>query len=476
LGVTTETRGEAPAPAGAGRPPGGADRGSAAPASRGTIGVAGATAIGVGGMMGAGLYTLVGLATTATGVWLPFAFLVGGCVAFFSVYSYAKLGVRYPSRGGAAQFLVETFGDGVLAGGMNIFQFLGWIVAMALYATGFAGYAQDLLGLNGSSWTGKAIAVGIILAMMLVNFIGPKIVSRAETAIIVFELIILAVFVVAGLMKAEAPHLTFSSGMGPLGILFGAGLLYVTYEGFGVMTNTTGEMSDPRKQLPKAMYAALAIVMVVYLIVSTVIVLVMKVPAIEANAGHVLDEAAEIALGRAGFIAIGVAALVATASAVNATMFGDANLAFQVAKDGQLPKVFERHVWLSGGFGLIITAALTCVFVLAFPLSAVGQMASLAFLIVYGMVSVGHLRVRRDTGAKRWMLVTAVVLNAALFVLLLYYAIVHSPAATWITLLALLVGSFVVEWLYRRRTGRKLQKATPQAADLSSTSGSTAAG
>jgi amino acid transporter len=432
---------------------------SGAPGKKGSIGVAGATAIGVGGMMGAGLYTLVGLAATATGVWLPLAFLVGGIVASFSVYSYAKLGVRYPSRGGAAQFLVVTFGDGVLAGGMNIFQYLGWIVAMSLYATGFAGYAQDLLGGDLPSWSGKAIAIGIILAMMLVNFVGPKIVSRAETGIIVFELIILAVFVVAGLMKAEVPTMTLSSGMGPLGILFGAGLLYVTYEGFGVMTNTTGEMSDPRKQLPKAMYAALAIVMVVYLIISTVIVLTMKVPAIEANAGHVLDEAAQVALGRAGFIAIGVAALVATASAVNATMFGDANLAFQVAKDGELPQVFERHVWLSGGAGLIITAVLTCVFVLAFPLSAVGQMASLAFLIVYGMVSVGHLRVRKDTGAKRWMLLAAVILNAALFVLLLYYAIENSSAATWITLLAMFVLSFVAEWAYRGRTGRRLQPA-----------------
>jgi hypothetical protein len=92
----------------------------------GSITVAGATAIGVGGMMGAGLYTLVGLASTTAGVWVPLAFLVGGAVSVFSVYSYAKLGARYPSRGGAAQFLIRCFGDGVIAGGLNIFQFLGW--------------------------------------------------------------------------------------------------------------------------------------------------------------------------------------------------------------------------------------------------------------------------------------------------------------------------------------------------------------
>ena len=111
----------------------------------GAITVASATAIGVGGMMGAGLYTLVGLASTTAGVWVPLAFLVGGAVSVFSVYSYAKLGARYPSRGGAAQFLIRFFGDGVIAGGLNVFQFLGWIIAMALYCAGFAGYVRALL-------------------------------------------------------------------------------------------------------------------------------------------------------------------------------------------------------------------------------------------------------------------------------------------------------------------------------------------
>jgi amino acid transporter len=55
---------------------------------------------GGGGMMGAGLYTLLGLASYTAGVWLPLAFVVGGVVSVFSVYSYAKLGAKYPSRGG----------------------------------------------------------------------------------------------------------------------------------------------------------------------------------------------------------------------------------------------------------------------------------------------------------------------------------------------------------------------------------------
>jgi len=88
-------------------------------------------------------------------------------------------------------------------------------------------------------------------------------------------------------------------------------------------------------------------------------------------------------------------------------------------------------------------------------------MASLAFLIVYGAVSAGHLRVYRDTGAKPWLLVLAVVLNVALFVLLLGYTIHTGPASTWITLLAVLAFSFVFEIVYRKCTSRTL-KTEPQ--------------
>jgi hypothetical protein len=147
-----------------------------------------------------------------------------------------------------------------------------------------------------------------------------------------------------------------------------------------------------------------------------------------------------------------------------------AALAFKVAKDRQLPGVFARRMWLCGSGSLYAAAALTVAFVLFFPFAAVGQMASLAFLIVYGMVSLGHLRVRKETGARGWMLYAAVGLNAALCLLLLGYAVSKGPATTWVTLLALLALSFVAEWAYRRRTDRRLQPAAAAAPDTTSRS------
>ncbi|MCW2689440.1 MAG: Amino acid permease [Mycobacterium sp.] len=274
------------------------------------------------------------------------------------------------------------------------------------------------------------------------------------------ELAILAVFVVFGLTRsdglADPGRLSEAVGNGWLGVLLAAGLLYVTYEGFGVVTNSAGDMRNPAKELPRAMFADLGIVIVVYILVSSVVVMTLSLPAMDANQGHVLSEAGRDLLGRVGFVVIGVAALLATASGVNATMFGDANLAYTVSKAGELPKTFARGVWHGGTGGLFTAAAITSAFVVFFPLAAVGQMASLAFLIVYATVSIGHLRVYRETGAKPWLLVLAVVLNLALFALLLGYTIHTGPASTWITLLAVLALSFVFEFGYRKRTGRRL--------------------
>lgn len=371
----------------------------------GSIGVVGATAIGVGGMMGAGLYTLLGLAANSAGVWLPVSFLIGGIVAAFSVYSYSKLGMKYPDRGGAAKFLLKEFGDGLLAGGMNVFQYIGWIIAMALYATVFAEYACQLLGKSSSGWLGKAISIGIVIVVVAINIMGSKQVARAQTAIIAFELLILLSFVAVGLTKLHVPTITSSNSGNIVGILSAAGLLYVTYEGFGVVTNAAGSMVNPKKQLPQALFFSLGIVMVIYIVASVVVVMTLGVQGAVANQGHVLATAGKLVLGN---------------------------------------------------WGLFITSLIVCIFVVIFPLSAVGEMASLAFLLVYAMVNLGHLRIAGQTGAKRWILICSVVLNLALFALLFIQTILNHETLTWISVIALLIISFLVELAWRKKNKRNL--------------------
>lgn len=326
-------------------------------------------------------------------------------MAAFSVYSYSKLGMKYPDRGGAAKFLLKEFGDGLLAGGMNVFQYIGWIIAMALYATGFAEYACQLLGKSSSGWLGKAISIGIVIVVVAINIMGSKQVARAQMAIIAFELLILLSFVAVGLTKLHVPTNTSSNSGNIVGILSAAGLLYVTYEGFGVVTNAAGSMVNPKKQLPQALFFSLGIVMVIYIVASVVVMMTLGVQGAVANQGHVLATAGKLVLGN---------------------------------------------------WGLFITSLIVCIFVVIFPLSAVGEMASLAFLLVYAMVNLGHLRIAGQTGAKRWILICSVVLNLALFALLFIQTILNHETLTWISVIALLIISFLVELAWRKKNKRNL--------------------
>lgn len=326
-------------------------------------------------------------------------------MAAFSVYSYSKLGMKYPDRGGAAKFLLKEFGDGLLAGGMNVFQYIGWIIAMALYATGFAEYACQLLGKSSSGWLGKAISIGIVIVVVAINIMGSNQVARAQMAIIAFELLILLSFVAVGLTKLHVPTITSSNSGNIVGILSAAGLLYVTYEGFGVVTNAAGSMVNPKKQLPQALFFSLGIVMVIYIVASVVVMMTLGVQCAVANQGHVLATAGKLVLGN---------------------------------------------------WGLFITSLIVCIFVVIFPLSAVGEMASLAFLLVYAMVNLGHLRIAGQTGAKRWILICSVVLNLALFALLFIQTILNHETLTWISVIALLIISFLVELAWRKKNKRNL--------------------
>src|SRR5919202_2789788 len=105
------------------------------------LGLPAAVSIGVGGMIGAGIFSILGVVAGVSGTALPVSFVIGGVVAILAAYSYLKLGVRYPSVGGASQFLVEEYGDGLRSGALNIFQYFAYVIPIAIHGRAYAGYA-----------------------------------------------------------------------------------------------------------------------------------------------------------------------------------------------------------------------------------------------------------------------------------------------------------------------------------------------
>src|SRR6188474_1677265 len=149
----------------------------------GQIGMVAAVSIGIGGMVGAGIFSILGVVAQAAGGAMWLAFMIGGVVALLSTYSYAKLGATFPSAGGAVHFLVKGFGDGILAGGLNLFMWVGYIISLALYATAFGSYAATFVTKAASPLLVKSLAVGAVVLLTVINAFGAKIMGRSETLI-----------------------------------------------------------------------------------------------------------------------------------------------------------------------------------------------------------------------------------------------------------------------------------------------------
>jgi amino acid transporter len=424
----------------------------------GQIGMAAAVSIGIGGMVGAGIFSILGVVAQAAGNAMWVAFAIGGVVALLSTYSYARLGATFPSAGGAVHFLVMSFGDGILAGGLNLFMWAGYIISLALYATAFGSYAATFFTTEASPLLVKSLAVGAVVLLTIINAFGAKLMGRSETLIVAVKVAILVLFAGVGLFFIRPGYLSPDLWPATTSILFGAGVLFIGYEGFGLITNAATDMRDPRKMLPRALYVSVILVIVIYLAVALTVTGNLADVEIERARDYALAEAARPFLGEFGFRLIAIAALFSTASAINATLFGSANVCYMIARDGELPYGLSRTEWKQASGGLIFTAALVIVVTLLFDLSGIAMMGSAAFLLVYAAVNAGHLRVLDQTGASAIIVWLSLITCLAMFAILGVYTWEQQPAAIG-ALIIFAIGSFAAEWAYRRWTGRKLKTA-----------------
>ena len=227
-----------------------------------SIGLWAAVSIGIGGMVGAGIFSILGTACQIGGNAVYISFVIAGIVALFSAYSYAKLGVRYPSAGGPVEFLVRGFGSGILSGGFNILLWIGYVLALALYSRAFASYALTFFH-NSPSILLNVFATGIIIFFVILNFIGSKVVGRSELFIVTIKVGILVLFAAIGSFFIK-PELLSLYKFPPVGsIFFAAAIVFLAYEGFGLITNAAEDMKNPTKTLPQALYLSVFIVIII---------------------------------------------------------------------------------------------------------------------------------------------------------------------------------------------------------------------
>lgn len=409
------------------------------------IGFWGAVAIGVGGMVGGGIFAVLGLAVQLARGGAPVAFLLAGVVALLTARSYVLLSRSYPSRGGTVTFIDRAFGTGLFSGSVNVLLWISYVVMLALYAQAFGSYGASFLPGSSTLWK-HVLLTGALLVITGLNVVGATAVARAEQLVVAVKIAILVLFVAVGAGGVSSTRLEPAQWSTPLAVVAGGMIIFLAYEGFELIANAAEDVADPYRTLPAAYYVSVGFVIVLYVAVAVVSVGSLPVDALVGARDYALAVAAQPTLGHTGFAVIGVAALLSTASAINATLYGSARLSYVIATEGELPRELTRPIWNKPVEGLLLTAAATIVLANLLDLQSIATMGSAGFLIIFAAVNAAEAKTSAERGSHRWIsLLAGLACLAALAVL------VARSAPTEVAVLAgMLALAVATEATFRR--------------------------
>jgi amino acid transporter len=431
------------------------------------------TMIGVGAMIGAGIFVLTGIAAGVAGPALLLVFSLNGGIALFTALAYAELGSSMPAAGGGYVWVRESLGglQGFMAGWMSWFA---QATACSLYVLGFGYYFSEALralGVLGPGIEGglvqKGIAVLIAAIFVYINYRGASETTLAGAVITILKVGILAMFVVSGavvtfgLPNWKEPFRPFSP-MGWSGILMAMGLTYIAFEGYELIAQTGEEVKRPERNIPRAIFASLAIVIPIYILVGFAALGGVdsgSVPSWQFLAGK--GEGAMVEAARRfmplGFVLLLIGGLAATTSALNATIYSSSRVAFAMGRNRYMPDVFSKvHPQRRTPYvAVLVSGALIITMAVALPIKDVASAADIMFILLFTQVNLALVGLRhKKPKLKRPFKVPLYPVTPALAIvlqlLLGVFLFKLSPIA-WYTAAMWILAGLTIYYAYARQ-------------------------
>ena len=413
-----------------------------------SIGLLGAVSIGIGGMVGGGIFAVLGEAVSLAHGATAIAFAVAGLVAIFTAYSYAKLSLTYQSRGGTVTFIDKAFGDNILSGSVNFMLWLSYLVTISLYATAFASYGATFFT-HKSAIIDHALISGAIILPSIINLISASFVGKSETVIVVIKVTLLVLVIIVGASYVDTSRMSPHNWASPLSIVVAGMIIFVAYEGFELIANSAEDIKDPDKNLPRAFYLSVIIVIFLYIAISIITVGSVSEEVLMKAKDYALAEAAKPALGQTGFIIVSSAALLSTFSAINATIYGNARLGYTIAKEGRLPKMLmdsKRDIPFNG---VLYTALFSLMLANTIDLTEIAIIGSASFLLLFFIVNISAYKLRKEINASPVILVISSILTLAALITLMFHTYTSNPRAV-VIFMTFIVISLLFELIYGR--------------------------
>lgn len=409
--------------------------------------------IGIGGMVGGGIFAVLGLAVSLAKGGTPVSFLIAGVIALITSYSYVKLSLAYPDRGGTVKFMNQGFGVGILSGGMNNLLWISYIIMLALYASAFGSYAPNLYKLPLSSSLNYHIyASAIIILATFINYYSIKVVGTIESYAVIIKLIILISFVFVGIYglvgNENLNQLSISNWNTPIQLITGGMVIFVAYEGFELIANAAPDMDNPNRNIPRAYYISVVFVIILYIVIAIITVGSLPFNTIASAQDYVLAEASKPIFGKTGFIIITIAALISTFSAINASLYGGSRVSYEISEDDELPHELTSKLW-NQPLGLAITSLATLAITNTLNLESISTAGSVGFLLIFALVNFSGYKLADKTNSKKAMPIIGFVFCLVALLALIVQQYSANRQSVYISL-GIIFFCFVFEYLYKK--------------------------
>lgn len=409
----------------------------------GSLSLTGAVSMGTGVMIGAGIFALTGQVAELAGEWFPLAFVLAAVIAGFSAYSYVKLSNAFPSAGGIAMFLNKAYGRGVMTGACALLMYFSMVINESLVARTFGTYTLQLFDLEKNSWLVPALGVGLLFFAGFVNVLGNQFIQTFSFVTAFVKIAGLAILAGGGLWASGLSFESISAvpeQTGPGSFLGAIALAILAYKGFTTITNSGGEVENPHQNVGRAIVISIALCTLLYLLVSFAVGGNLSIDEIVAAKDYALAEASRPAFGKMGlWITVGFA-IIATVSGVIASVFAVSRMLAMLTDMNLVP---HRHFGMPGDIQkhtLVYTIVLAMLLTTFFDLSRIAALGAVFYIVMDLVIHWGVFRhLRKEVGARTWILVSAMVLDVVVLGALLWVKAQSDMLVIWASLVGIVL-------------------------------------
>lgn len=430
--------------------------------------------VGIAAMIAGAIFILIGPAIHLAGAAVIIAFAINGVITLFTAMGYAELGSAMPEAGGGYLWVREGLPrpNAFISGWM---AWLAHIIAGSLYAVGFGSFLDSLLKMTGILGEqtlilgiipiDKLMAVGCVAAFTYINYKGTSETGKTGNIITFIQLGTIGALIVAGFWSMYLhPNWTdnFADFMpnGIAGLVAAMGLTFIAFEGYEVIVQTGEEVKNPKKNIPRAIFISLGLVVALYSLVAFVTIAGIfpeGKPAwqfIGENKELGIMEAARTLLPYGIFIVL-AGGIVSSLAGLNATTFSSARVAFAMGRHYNLPHVLSsiHDKNKTPHIAIVISGVIMAIMAFSLPLDQIAIAAGVIFLLLFTQVNIAVITIRKmhgdklDYGFKTPFFPVIPIIGIFLKIGLALYLLVTQPLSWGIAGLWILVG-FVIYRMY----------------------------